>query len=77
MNTAGEPLADSGRGALRIMTLQAHILEQQADQPHAGGTFSQSFTPVRPFSPGGNHSALTERNSGKASQRSAIAARPG
>ena len=40
MNTAGEPLADSGRDGLRIMTLQAHILEQQADQPHAGGTFS-------------------------------------
>ena len=40
MNTAGEPLADSGRDALRIMTLQAHILEQQADQPQAGGTFS-------------------------------------
>jgi fructose-1,6-bisphosphatase len=35
MNTAGEPLADSGRDALRIMTLRAHILEQQADQPHA------------------------------------------
>src|SRR6204780_1063429 len=40
MNTAGEPLVDSGRDALRIMPLQAHILEQQADQPHAGGTFS-------------------------------------
>ncbi len=40
MNTAGEPLADSGRNALRIMTLQAHILEQQADHPNAGGTFS-------------------------------------
>jgi fructose-1,6-bisphosphatase I len=40
MNTAGEPLVDSGRDALRIMTLQAHILEQQADHPHAGGTFS-------------------------------------
>jgi fructose-1,6-bisphosphatase I len=40
MNTAGEPLVDSGGDALRIMTLQAHILEQQADHPHAGGTFS-------------------------------------
>jgi fructose-1,6-bisphosphatase I len=40
MNTAGEPLVDSGRDGLRIMTLQAHILERQADHPHAGGTFS-------------------------------------
>jgi fructose-1,6-bisphosphatase I len=40
MNTAGEPLGDSGRDELRIMTLQAHILEQQAHHPHAGGTFS-------------------------------------
>src|SRR5882762_11670015 len=31
----------------------------------------------QPFSPGGNHSALTERNSGSASQRSAITASPG
>jgi fructose-1,6-bisphosphatase I len=40
MNTAGEPLSKSGRDELRIMTLQAHILEQQAHQPHAAGTFS-------------------------------------
>jgi fructose-1,6-bisphosphatase I len=32
MNTAGDEL--------RIMTLQAHILEQQADHPEARGTFS-------------------------------------
>jgi fructose-1,6-bisphosphatase I len=40
MNTAGEPLTKSGRDELRIMTLQAHILEQQAHHPQAGGTFS-------------------------------------
>jgi fructose-1,6-bisphosphatase I len=40
MNTAGEPLSKSGRDELRIMTLQAHILEQQSDHPHTGGTFS-------------------------------------
>jgi fructose-1,6-bisphosphatase I len=32
MNTAGDEL--------RIMTLQAHILEQQADHPEARGAFS-------------------------------------
>jgi fructose-1,6-bisphosphatase I len=31
---------DSGRDHLRIMTLQAHILEQEAHQPQASGTFS-------------------------------------
>jgi fructose-1,6-bisphosphatase I len=40
MNSAGEPLTKSGRDELRIMTLQAHILEQQAHHPQAGGTFS-------------------------------------
>ncbi len=40
MNTAGEPLLKSEREGLRIMTLQAHILEEQAHHPHAGGTFS-------------------------------------
>ncbi len=40
MNTAGETLTDSGRDELRIMTLQAHILEQHAHHPHAGGNFS-------------------------------------
>src|ERR1700722_7147798 len=40
MNTAGEPLTKSGRDEFRIMTLQAHILEQQAHYPQAGGTFS-------------------------------------
>jgi fructose-1,6-bisphosphatase I len=40
MNSAGEPLTKSGRDELRIMTLQAHILEQQVHHPQAGGTFS-------------------------------------
>jgi fructose-1,6-bisphosphatase I len=40
MNTAGEPLSGSGRDSLRIMTLQSHILEQQAHHPEARGTFS-------------------------------------
>ncbi len=40
MNSAGEPLTHSGRDDVRIMTLQAHILEEQAHQPLAGGTFS-------------------------------------
>jgi fructose-1,6-bisphosphatase I len=40
MNSAGEPLNKSGHDDLRIMTLQAHILEQHVDQPQAGGTFS-------------------------------------
>src|SRR3984957_10083172 len=40
MNTAGEPLTKSGRDDVRIMTLQAHILEQQVHYPQASGTFS-------------------------------------
>ena len=40
MNTVSKPLANPGRDDLRIMTLQAHILEQQAHHPQAGGTFS-------------------------------------
>ncbi len=40
MNTAGEPLSKSGRDELRIMTLQAHILEQQSQHPQTAGTFS-------------------------------------
>src|SRR3979490_3631790 len=40
MNSAGDPLTKSGHDDLRIMTLQAHILEQQVDQPRATGTFS-------------------------------------
>jgi fructose-1,6-bisphosphatase I len=40
MNSVGEPLNKSGRDELRIMTLQAHILEQQVHHPQAGGTFS-------------------------------------
>ena len=39
MNTAGEPLTKSGHDDVRIMTLQAHILEQQVHHPQAGGTF--------------------------------------
>src|SRR3984893_4754983 len=38
MNTAGEPLT-SGHDDVRIMTLQAHILEQQVHHPQTGGTF--------------------------------------
>jgi fructose-1,6-bisphosphatase I len=40
VNTVVEPLGKSSRDHLRIMTLQAHILEQEAHHPHAGGTFS-------------------------------------
>jgi fructose-1,6-bisphosphatase I len=40
MNSAGEPLNKPSHDDLRIMTLQAHILEQHVDQPQAGGTFS-------------------------------------
>jgi fructose-1,6-bisphosphatase I len=40
MSSAGEPLTNRGHEGLRIMTLQAHLLEQQAYQPQAGGTFS-------------------------------------
>jgi fructose-1,6-bisphosphatase I len=40
MNTAGAPAIESDRDGLRIMTLQAHILEQEVHHPHAGGTFS-------------------------------------
>jgi fructose-1,6-bisphosphatase I len=40
VNTAVEPLAKSGHDDLRIMTLQAHILEQQVHYPRATGTFS-------------------------------------
>jgi fructose-1,6-bisphosphatase I len=39
MNSAGEPLTNSGHDDVRIMTLQAHILEQQVHHPQAGGTF--------------------------------------
>src|SRR3984893_14316444 len=46
MNSAGEPLTKSGHDDLRIMTLQAHILEQQVDQPQAGGTFSWNRSAV-------------------------------
>jgi fructose-1,6-bisphosphatase I len=40
VNTAGGPAAKSTRDDLRIMTLQAHILEQQVHYPQAGSTFS-------------------------------------
>jgi fructose-1,6-bisphosphatase I len=40
MNTAVDTPAKAGRDDLRIMTLQAHILEQQVHHPQAGGTFS-------------------------------------
>ncbi|MDP9084089.1 MAG: class 1 fructose-bisphosphatase [Pseudomonadota bacterium] len=40
MNTAARPSIKTPREDLRIMTLQAHILEQQAHHPQASGTFS-------------------------------------
>jgi fructose-1,6-bisphosphatase I len=40
MNTAGNIESGSARDNLRIMTLQAHILEQQVHHPEARGTFS-------------------------------------
>jgi fructose-1,6-bisphosphatase I len=40
MDSRAQPQANSGRDHLRIMTLQAHILEQQVHHPLAGGTFS-------------------------------------
>jgi fructose-1,6-bisphosphatase I len=40
MNTAGHSQAKPDRDDLRIMTLQAHILEQQVHHPQAAGTFS-------------------------------------
>jgi fructose-1,6-bisphosphatase I len=40
MKTLGDSSPASARDALRIMTLQAHILEQQVHHPQAGGTFS-------------------------------------
>jgi fructose-1,6-bisphosphatase I len=39
MNSAGEPLTKSSHDDVRVMTLQAHILEQQVDRPEARGTF--------------------------------------
>ena len=40
MNEAVELPVKTARDELRITTLQAHILEQQAHHPHASGTFS-------------------------------------
>src|ERR1700690_3794360 len=40
MNTSTTQTTPSGRDDVRIMTLQAHILEQQAHYPLASGTFS-------------------------------------
>src|SRR5271169_254577 len=40
MNTSTTQNAPSGRDDVRIMTLQSHILSEQAQHPHAGGTFS-------------------------------------
>jgi len=40
MNEAVELPVKAARDELRITTLQAHILEQQAHHPHASGTFS-------------------------------------
>jgi len=40
MNTEAAPSLNTGREDLRIMTLQAHILEQEVHQPKASGTFS-------------------------------------
>src|SRR5271167_1404659 len=40
MNTSPSQSTPSGRDDVRIMTLQSHILSEQARHPHAGGTFS-------------------------------------
>ena len=40
MNTPIKLSTHSGRDDVRIMTLQAHILGEQAEHGHAGGTFS-------------------------------------
>jgi fructose-1,6-bisphosphatase I len=40
MNTAVKPSAPADRDLVRIMTLQAHILEEQTHHPQASGTFS-------------------------------------
>jgi fructose-1,6-bisphosphatase I len=40
MNASSKPTLKSARDEVRIMTLQAHILEQQAHYPQASGTFS-------------------------------------
>ncbi len=40
MNTLAKPDLKTTRDDVRIMTLQSHILEQQAHYPHASGTFS-------------------------------------
>src|ERR1035441_9572712 len=40
MNTPTTQSTPSGRDDVRIMTLQSHILSEQAQHPHAGGTFS-------------------------------------
>src|SRR6202142_1612137 len=40
MNTSTTQTTPSGRDDVRIMTLQSHILSEQAQHPHAGGTFS-------------------------------------
>jgi len=40
MNTEAPPSLNTGREHLRIMTLQAHILEQEVHHPKASGTFS-------------------------------------
>ncbi len=40
MNTSTTPTPPSGRDDVRITTLQSHILSEQAQHPHTGGTFS-------------------------------------
>jgi fructose-1,6-bisphosphatase I len=40
MTTSGAASPDFDNDALRIMTLQAHILEEQVHNPHAAGAFS-------------------------------------
>ena len=40
METKPDPTRKSSRDDVRIMTLQAHILEQQSHHPQASGTFS-------------------------------------
>src|ERR1700687_6189547 len=40
MNSPTTQTTPTGRDDVRIMTLQSHILSEQAQHPHAGGTFS-------------------------------------
>ena len=53
------------------------LTKTRCDDVPFSSRVSQSVVPGRSVPPGGNHAAFTERNSGNASQRSAITASPG